>query len=102
MSEWRKINKQGMYYPDDILAQIISINWLFEKVFWKLLKPLVYNETVSNSVHILENVYWFRDARKTFPDKLIRKEFNNISEKVFRFAGWQQDQSNFISQWVNR
>ena len=98
MSE-RRINNSGMYNPDDIMSQIISINWLFEKVFWKLMKPLVYNDTVSNSVHILETIYWFRDARKVFPDKLIRKEFDKVSEKVFRFA-WAQNNPNFVQQWM--
>lgn len=95
---WKVRNNAGMYNPDDILWQIISINGLFEKVFWKLLKPLVYNETVSNSVHILETVYWFRDARKVFPDKLIRKEFDRVSEKVFRFAG--DSNPNLMIQWI--
>lgn len=88
-----------MYNPDDIIASVIFQSGLFEKVFWKLMKPLVYNTTVSNSMHILETIYWFRDAKKAFPDKLDRKEFDRVSEKVFRFAWWHQN-NNPIVQWA--
>ncbi len=99
MSE-RRINNSGMYNPDDIIASVIFQSWLFEKVFWKLMKPLVYNTTVSNSMHILETIYWLTDAKKAFPDKLDRKEFEKVSEKVFRFAWWNNNNNNFV-QWAN-
>jgi len=82
----KKYNSSGFYNPDDIINQIVSFNGLFEKIFGKLLPPLVYNSNVENSIHLLEQVYWKKDARKIFPKKLDRKEFGKISETVFRIV----------------
>lgn len=79
-------NFWGVFYPDDIINQIVSFNGLFEKIFGKLLKPLVYNAVVENSVHALEQIYGFKDARKIFPSKLDKKEFDRVSETVFRIV----------------
>lgn len=79
-------NWSGMYNPDDIINQIVSFSGLFEKIFWKLLAPLVYNWIVENNVHLLEQVYGYKDARKVFPKKLDRKEFDRVSETVFRIV----------------
>ena len=79
-------NGAGMYNPDDIINQIVSFSGLFEKIFGKLLAPLVYNWVVENNVHLLEQVYWYKDARKVFPKKLDRKEFDRVSETVFRIV----------------
>jgi hypothetical protein len=84
-------NFWGVYNPDDIINQIVSFNGLFEKIFGKLLKPLVYNSVVENSVHCLVHIYGFRDATKLFPSKLDKKEFDRVSETVFRIV--KQDQS---------
>lgn len=66
------------------MNQIVSFNGLFEKIFGKLLVPLVYDSTVENNVHILETVYGYKDAKKLFPKKLIKSEFDRVSETVFR------------------
>ncbi len=79
-----KVNQAGVYTPDDILNQIVSFNGLFEKIFGKLLPPLVYSAPVENGVHILESIYWYRDVRKLFPKKLLKGEFDRVSETVFR------------------
>lgn len=52
-----KVNPNGVFTPDDILTQIVSFNGLFEKIFGKLLPPLVYSSAVEYNVHILENVH---------------------------------------------
>ena len=53
------------------------------------------NETVMTNVHILETVYWMKDARKVFPDKLIRSEFDRVSETVFRIV---RPEPSFVQQ----
>ena len=85
MTNWTAVkNTWGVFSPDDILNQIVSFNWLFEKIFWKLLIPLVYSSEIENNVHILEHIYWFKDAKRIFPKKLIKTEFDRVSETVFR------------------
>lgn len=91
-------NPSGTFSPDDILNQIVSFNGLFEKIFWKLLGPLVYSSTVENNTHILENVFWFKDARKLFPKKLIKTEFDRVSETVFRIIKDPNGQNPWILQ----
>lgn len=91
---WPKINSGWAFSPDDILNQVLSFNGLFEKIFWKLLIPLVYSSAIENSVHVLESIYGYKDARKLFPKKLLKWEFDRVSETVFRII---KD-----PQWVNQ
>lgn len=73
-------------FQKDILDEIVSIQWLYEKIFGKdLLEKLVFNNNHENKKNILKNVYWFRDTDTIFPTQIERKEFKKLSEIIFRF-----------------
>lgn len=74
--------------------KIVSFNGLFEKIYGKLLPPLVYNETVENSVQMLSEVYGFRDSRSVFPKKLDFGKFRKLSEHVFRIVESQNHEND--------
>lgn len=90
MSE--KLNSGGVANPEQIINQIVSFSGLFEKIFGKLLPPLVYNRDLEHSVHVLNEIYWFRDARKLFPRVLDRDAFSKLSKQVFRIIETNNNQ----------
>ena len=79
----------------DIIKEVMSISWIYEKVFWKLLKWLVYDKLFMNTKHILETAYWFNDTHIFF-EQIDRKEFTNISKIIFKFY-WEQ-KTSFIEK----
>lgn len=92
MSE--KLNYGGVANPDQIINQIVSFSGLFEKIFGKLLPPLVYNRDMEHSVHVLQEIYGYKDARKLFPRVLDRDAFGKLSKVVFRII-----ETNNQNQW---
>lgn len=85
MSEEKLIrNWSGMYDPEKIVKELVSFGGLFDRILWKHFRALVYSTPVENSIHILNQVYGLHNAERIFPKKLIRKEFDRVSETVFR------------------
>jgi hypothetical protein len=70
----------------DILEEIVSISWLYEKIFWKLLNKLVFIRSFENKKYILKKVFNFDDVEEIFEKQIERKEFNTLSKIIFRFA----------------
>ena len=70
----------------DILEEIVSISWLYEKIFWKLLDKLVFNKNFENKKHILKKVYNYDDTELIFEKQIERREFSELSKIIFRFA----------------
>lgn len=85
-----KINRWGVVDPEQIINEIVSFSGLFAKIFGELLPPLVYTRSVEHNVHLLQNVYGFRDAKKIFPKVLDREAFTRISKDVFRIIEQKQ------------
>jgi len=69
----------------DIFDKVLSVSWLFEKVFWKLLPDLVYDQTVENYKHILKHIYGYDDIDKVFKKQLLRHETMNLWKVVFKY-----------------
>jgi hypothetical protein len=83
----------------DILDEIVSIAWLYEKIFWKLLDKLVFKKVFENKKHILKKVYWFTDIDEIFEKQIERREFEKLSKVIFRFYdnkenGWIFNKNN--------
>lgn len=75
-----------MAFSKDIIDDIASNIWLYEKVFWKLLDKLVYKTKMENQKHILKNVFLFKDIDHIFDKQIERPEFKTLSKIVFRYT----------------
>lgn len=73
------------YSHKDILEDIVSISWLYEKIFWKLLNKLVFKVKFENQKTLLKTVYNYNDIDQIFEKQIERKEFNKLSKIIFRF-----------------
>lgn len=83
----------------DILEEIVSIAWLYEKIFWKLLDKLVFKRDFENKKHILKRIYLYDDTELIFEKQIERKEFTGLSKIIFRFANTDQNEwSKFFSK----
>ena len=77
--------------PRDIVDEVVSISWLYKKIFWEILDLLVYNQWLENDIDILQNVFWFEWLKDSFKPIVERKEFNKLSKIIFRFYDWQKE-----------
>lgn len=71
--------------PIDIIDTVVSIEWLYEKVFWKLLHDLVYDRAIAQDIHILKNVYKFSNADDIFIAPIDRDEFWKLTKIIFKY-----------------
>ena len=85
-----KYNNWGTSNPEQIIDQIFSFSAIFEKIYGKLLPALVYNQDLEDAVHILSEVYLYKDARQCFPKKIDHDKFKTLSKHVFRFIEPQE------------
>ena len=69
----------------DVIDEILSVEWIFEKVFWKLLNFLVFDESIDDSINILESIYWYKNIRDVFSRKIDRGEFRDLAKIIFKF-----------------
>lgn len=81
----------------DIIEEIVSIAWLYEKIFWKLLDKLVFVKDFENKKHILKNVFWYTDIDSIFEKQIERKEFASLSKIIFRFANNTENERKFFA-----
>jgi len=83
----------------DVIKDIVWIVWVYEKVFWKLLWYLVYDNELKDCKNILKNVYWYKDVDLIFDDKIINSNFEKLSKIIFRFYEKDEDsKENFIEK----
>ncbi len=75
----------------DVIDEILRVDWIFEKVFWKLLNYLVFDESIDDSMAILENIYWYKDIRDIFNRKVDKWDFRDLAKIIFKF---QENMSN--------
>lgn len=76
----------------DILEEIVSIAWLYEKIFWKLLDKLVFKRDFENKKHILKRVFLYEDIETIFEKQIERKEFTSLSKIIFRFTNTNENE----------
>jgi hypothetical protein len=69
----------------DIFDELVKSTWLYEKIFWKLLSDLVYDQELEKRKNILTNVYWFRNIDNIFKKEIERDEFENLSKIIFKY-----------------
>ena len=75
----------------DVLQEIVSISWVYEKIFWKtLMKKLFYREDLENDKQNLKNL-WYDDIDDLFPEKIDKKEFKDNSKIIFRIYDKNDD-----------
>lgn len=70
---------------NEVLEKIVSVEWLYEKVFWKLLDKLVYDRVIDDNMHVLRNIYKLDDTDEVFKRDIERREFRWLSEIVFKY-----------------
>jgi hypothetical protein len=70
----------------DIFDKVLSVSWLYEKVFWKLLPDLVYNQTAEKQKQILSEVYGFRDVHRIFKKELLKWDTIDLIKIVFKYT----------------
>jgi len=75
---------------NDIFDKLVKQSGLYEKIFWKLLPDLVYDQEIEKRKNVLKNVYWFRDVWDVFKKDIERREFENLSKIIFKYQELQQ------------
>jgi hypothetical protein len=81
----------------DIIDKIVSIEWLYEKVFWKLLFDLVFDRAVATNIHNLKEIYWFHNATDVFKVPIDRGEFTDLTKVIFKYQ--ENQKPNIIWPW---
>lgn len=71
--------------PVDIIDKIVSIEGLYEKVFWKLLRPLVFDVAIATDIHMLKQVYWMANVDIIFEVPIDRGEFSDLTKVIFKY-----------------
>lgn len=74
----------------NILDQILSFEGLYERVFWKLLDPIVYDRAIDKDIHFIKEIFSCSDAKDCMTRKVERAEFRWMSKILFKF----RDSSN--------
>lgn len=83
--------------PVDIVDKIVSIEWLYEKVFWKLLFDLVFDRTIATNIHNLKEIYWYYNASDVFNVPIDRSEFTDLTKVIFKYQ--ENQKPNIIWPW---
>ena len=85
-------------FVTDIIDKIVSVDWLYEKVFGKLLDKIIYNKDIKNDIGILKNVFQMDNADKIFELPVDNKEFKEITAIIFKYQNqYQQQQKGLFS-----
>lgn len=71
--------------PVDIIDKIVSIDWLYEKVFGKLLFPLVFDRATATDIHNLKHIYGMSNADIVFQTPIDRGEFADLTKVIFKY-----------------
>jgi hypothetical protein len=71
--------------PIDIIDKIVSIEWLYEKVFWKLLFDLVFDRATAVDIHNLKMIFWFTNVEQVFKVPIDRGEFSDLTKILFKY-----------------
>ena len=85
----------------DIFDELIKNTWLYEKIFWKLLSDLVYDQELEKRKNLLTNVYWYREVDKIFKKEIERDEFENLSKIIFKYQEKTYVQPNQDTWFLN-
>ena len=70
----------------DIFDKVLSVSWLYEKVFWKLLPDLVYNQVWERMKQLLTEVYWYKDINSIFKKELLKWDTIDLIKIVFKYT----------------
>jgi hypothetical protein len=70
----------------DIFDKVLSVSWLYEKVFWKLLPDLVYNQVAERQKQLLTEVYGYKDVNSIFKKELLKWDTINLIKIVFKYT----------------
>jgi len=67
-----------------IVDRFMSSVWLYEKVFGKLLDPIVQDNRREAAKNILKNIYHYDDIDKIFPISIDKEEVAKQSKILFQ------------------
>lgn len=76
-------NKQTT--PVDIIDKIVAVEGLYEKVFGKLLRPLVFDRAIATDIHILKHIRGMHNADVIFEVPIDRGEFADLTKVIFKY-----------------
>lgn len=71
--------------PIDIIDKVVSIEWLYQRVFWTLLSWLIYDRHIEHDINMLKNVYWFEQITEVFSTPIDRYEFSDLTKIIFKY-----------------
>lgn len=69
----------------DMLDKLLSFEGLYERVFGKLLDPLVFDRAIDNDIHTVGVIFGYRDAEDCMRRNVERNEFRGLSKILFKF-----------------
>lgn len=70
----------------DVFDKVLSVSWLYEKVFWKLLPDLVYNQVAERQKQLLSEVYGYKDINRIFKKELLKWDTIDLIKIVFKYT----------------
>jgi hypothetical protein len=73
------INKRLEFFD-----QLISVSWIFEKIYWKILDYLIYDQQFENFKQILK-IAWYIDVDSCFKKKFDKNNFFRVNKTIFQF-----------------
>lgn len=81
-----------------ILESLMSNTWLFEKIFWKLLDPLVRDVRRERVKNLLRN-YWYEDVEFLFPRSLDKEAVQENLKIVMNYYKEEDEKKGILWFW---
>ena len=74
-----------MQTRDKLLDKLLSVQGIFENIFWKFVNQVVYNQRKERIKNILFSVYGYKDTYEIFPPEVDRENMNSILKTMFTY-----------------
>lgn len=71
--------------PLDIIDKVVSIEWLYQRVFGTLLPGLIYDRHIEHDINMLKNIYGFTEITEIFTTPIDRLEFSDLTKIIFKY-----------------
>lgn len=68
----------------EFFDNLISVSWIFEKIYWKILNFLIYDQNYENYKQILK-IAWYNDVEEVFKKKFDKSNFFRVNKTIFQF-----------------
>lgn len=79
---------------EKITWKLLEKSGMFDKIFWNLLKKVVFREDIEDDKNILKNLYWFWDVDDVFPAKIHKSYFNRLNNVINEYKEKDLDKNS--------